>query len=624
MRPGTLRIDHRLIITWNIIIPLLFYGIILVIPIPYAVSGAFAFYNIYLFLATIVLYYISFRLPEKFRWLGGSTLTLILLALRLSFLWTSGYSNDMMIGGLIPFRDAFDYYHGARFISVGQLISNNSNGATWRPLFPGFLASMLFIFRQNLWVSVAVIVAIVGICYFLSACMVNQNVGPLAAAVYMSLLYFYIQPLIGTVYTEPLGLAFGSLGFVLLWRAAGKRNIVDWIVGLVVFTMALSVRAGAFFILPALILWSGWAFRGEKRYSFKVAGISAVALVVIFLAVNVAYDRLVVQPGGVPFGNFAATLYGQVVGGAGYNLAFRVLPSRSPALIYRAAGLFFLAHPLSFFIGVYKAYRDFFLPQLGILSFLTGDNDGWVGIFFWVVGSLLVLWGLFNSIRNFARAESSLLVAAFAGILVSIPFLPPIDGGIRIYASSMPFIFVLAAVAIGGFFRAADSSQGQDGPGIAVRTMSLILLALTVLLPVVILHLNKQPAQPAASCPGAQVPYAVIVNPGSYMDMVSDHATACGRMPEICLGDFQKNLGSYDPSDREMYQRLISWASGRDLRLFEAQDIIKGDFHFFVGPSADFPNISQSYVIAGCATEVRIPHRPDIYQMESVSSSSAH
>ena len=425
MKPAAFRINHRALSVLNIIIPLLFYGVILAIPISYSVSKAFAFYSVPFFLLILILYYINFRLPEKFRWLGGATLTSILLALRLSFLWTSGYSNDMVIGGLIPFRDAFDYYHGAKFISVGQLISNNSNGATWRPLFPGFLSSMLFIFQQNFQWSLAVLVILTGICYFLSAYLINQNLGSFSAAMYMSLLYFYIQPLIGTAYTEPLGLAIGCLGFVLLWTAAKKQNVLDLIFGLTIFTLALSVRAGAFFILPALILWSGWAFRGVKRFSLKYAGIAAVALLITFVAINTVYDQLVVQPGGVPFGNFAATLYGQVVGGAGYNWAFRVLPSRNAIFIYRAAGRYFLAHPLSFFIGAYKAYRDFFLPQLGILSFLTGSEFPWLGILLWIIASLLLLWGLFKSFRNFARPEFSLLIAAFAGILVSIPFLPP-------------------------------------------------------------------------------------------------------------------------------------------------------------------------------------------------------
>ena len=622
MEHPTPQINHRALNVLNIIVPLLFYGIILAIPIPYSISKTFAFYSIPFFLLILILYYLNFRLPEKFHWLGGATLTLILLALRLSFLWTSGYSNDMIIGGMVPFRDAFDYYHGAKFISVGQLISNNINGAAYRPLFPGFLSSMLFIFQQNLQWSLAVLVVLAGICYYLSAYLINRNLGSFAAAVYMSFLYFYIRPLIGTAYTEPLGLAFGCLGFVLLWTAAKKQNVPDLIFGLITFTTALSVRAGAFFILPALILWSGWAFRGEKRFSLQYASISAVTLIITFLALNTVFDRLVVQPGGVPFGNFAQTLYGQVVGGAGYNFALRTLPSRNAIFIYRAAGRYFLAHPLSFFIGAYKAYRDFFLPQLGILNFLTGSEFPWLGIALWIIASLLFLWGLFKSLRNFALPESSLLIAAFAGILVSIPFLPPIDGGIRIYASSMPFFFVLAAMAVGKNFSVTESDKGQDGFAVTVKTMSIILGILTVLLPVMILHITKQPAVHAVSCPSAQVSYAVTVNPGSYIDLVPNATTACGRVPEICLRDFQQNIASNDPSDQAIYQHFMAWTAGKSLRLFAAQDIVQGEFHFFAGPTADFPNVSKSYVIAGCATKISVPRRPDIYQIESVSSST--
>ena len=136
-------------------------------------------------------------------------------------------------------------------------------------MFPGFLASLLFIFQQNLQLSIAVLAVLVGICFYISAHGVNRNIGPFAAAVYMSLLYFYIQPLIGTAYTETLGLAFGSLGFVLLWRTAKEKRIPDLIFGLVSLTIGISARAGAFFVLPFLILWAGWVFRGAKRFSLN-------------------------------------------------------------------------------------------------------------------------------------------------------------------------------------------------------------------------------------------------------------------------------------------------------------------------------------------------------------------
>ena len=339
------------------------------------------------------------------------------------------------------------------------------------------------------------------------------------------------------------------------------------------------------------------------------------------LAVNIVYNRLVVQPGGVPDGNFSATIYGQVYGGAGYSLAYRTLPSRDPAFIYRAAGRYFLAHPLSFFVGVYKAYRDFFLPQLGALSFLSGGKLRWLGMLLWIAASLLLIWGLYKSIRNMASPESALFVAGFAGIFLSIPFLPSIDAGNRLYASTMPFVYILIAVAIGKNFSVTESAEGQDGFVMPARIMSIILGILTVLLPVIILHINNQPTVNATSCPSRQVPYAVIVNPGSYIDLVPDQPTACGGVPEICLSDFRKNLGSTDPSNQDMYQRFLALITDKSLRIFEAQDIVKGGFHFFVGPSADFSITPDSYMLAGCATKINVSGRPDIYRIQSASSS---
>ncbi len=183
----------------------------------------------------------------------------------------------------------------------------------------------------------------------------------------------------------------------------------------------------------------------------------------------------------------------------------------------------------------------------------------------------------------------------------------------------MPFIFVFAALGIGQNLSITESAQGQDGFAVTVKTMSIILGILTVLLPVIVLHINKQPAVNAVSCPDAQVPYAVTVNPGSYIDLVPNAATACGRVPEICLRDFQQNISSNDPSNQAVYQHFIAWTAGKSLRLFAAQDIVQGEFHFFAGPAADFPNVSKSYVIAGCATKINVPRRPDIYQIQSVN-----
>lgn len=612
----------RVIAVLNFAIPVVLYILVLVIQIPYSLSRLVSFYSIPLFLLVLVLYYAIFRLPGNLRWMAGASLTLILLGLQLSFLWSSGYSIDKIIGGLLPFRDAFDYYHGAKLISIGQPIANDINSASWRPLFAGFLAAVLFLTQQNFQWALAIITALAGSCYFLSAHYVQKSIGSPAAAFYMALTLFYIQPLMGTAYTEQLGLAFGCLGFILLWVATRTQRVRDLTAGLVVLMLAISTRAGAFFIFPVLILWAGWAFRGKRRFSLKYAGISAITILVAYLVVNTLYNRLVVQPGGVLFGNFAFTLYGQVVGGAGYNWAIRTLGSRNPIVVYRAAGQYFLAHPLSFFIGAAKAYRDFFLPQMGIFSFQPSGQLNWLDYLLWAAETLLLLWGLIRSLKSIGDPASSLLVAGFAGIFISIPFLPPIDGGIRIYASSMPFVYALPAMAAAEILsprrRLEEDALRLLNPALG---LSILLSALTVVVPILILYLNKPPMVNTPVCPGDQVSFAATIDPGSYIDLVPDNGTSCGRAPEVCLRDFNANMGTHDPSDREVLQYFLAPASLNRTRVFPASDLLNGGFYFFVGPSEDFQGASSGgYVLTGCATKVLVPKRQGIYQIQSINN----
>jgi hypothetical protein len=600
------------------IIPVFLFILILSIRIPYSISGFFASYSPTFFLILLVLYFFSFRLSGKFSWLAGASLTMLAFGLTLSYLWNSGFSSDKIIGGLLPYRDGFDYYNGARSISIGILIPNFAEGAAWRPLYPGFLASLLLFVKQNLQFALAILVGLAGICYYLSAHYFRNLLGSPAAAVYMTLLYFYIQPLVGTAYTEILGLAFGCLGFILLLNAAITQKKIDLVLGLFILMIAVSVRAGTFFIFPALVVWAGWAFRGQNTFSWKYAAIALTTVIFTYLVANTAFNRLMVEPGGFPFGNFAFTIYGQVVGGAGYNYAFQELGVRNPALILRAAWRFFLDHPLSFFIGSAKAYRDFFLPQLGVFGFHSIISLSWKDITLWLVATYLTLTGLLRLIKRRALPETSLLITGFAGILLSIPFLPPIDGGVRIYASTIPFVYILPAYAIAGFF--SDANRQEKKPLIKpVRAISGILSILTVMVPVMIMKLAHQPTVAVPSCDLEQVPFSVEVIEGSFIDLVPDHTTSCGGVPQVCISDFRHSMGTNDPSDMEVYNFLISQAEVESIRVFPADDMISGKHLLFVGTSREL-NFQENTQVTGCATEIFIERRPRIYKIETLTT----
>ena len=602
-----------------IIFPLALYISILIVPIPISISIFFSQFSFPYFLLVLFLYYVSFSVKGKYSWVSAACVTALIFSLRLSYLWISGHSGNMIIGGLLPYRDGFSYYNGANFLADGFRISNI---AAWRPLFTSFVSSLLFLTQHNLMWSMAILVGILGISCILSAYVIRNDFGALAATFYITFLYFYIQGLVGILYTELLGLALGCLGFILVWSATKSQRIVELAVGLAVLMIAVSIRAGTFFIFPMLVLWAGWAFRKQSFFSFRSALIVFVAVSIAFYLANSAFSLFIVESGKQSFGNFAFTLYGQVVGGAGYNSAIQRFGARNSEIIYRAAWKFFLQHPLSFFIGAAKAYRDFFFSSIGVFRYHSPSGQMLWNYLIWMTGLGSTVVGIVKSVRKISQPAYSFFVVVFIGFLLSIPFLPPIDGGIRIYASTMPLFFGLAAMAWGKF---GSFQMPWGSEGIVLRfagILSTLIIILAAIVPIFIQRLSTAPSFEIPSCPDDRVPYVVEIHQGSFVDILPDNETSCGRALQVCASDFQDSSIEMlaDASDAQVYQVILDSGitAGDGIRVFEGNDLVSETSYLFIGSISDFQRTSDHNLIAGCGILNSIKKRPNVVQLETV------
>lgn len=601
--------------------PLLLFWVVLFINVPASFSRHLHAYTLGSFLIVLAFYFVAFRLPRDHGILLSLGLTMTLLALTLSFKWTSGFSDNMVIGGLLPYKDGKNYYWGANLILDGLPVVK-AGQATERPLFPGFLAGVLSLTGQNLKITLAIVVQLVGVGLYLSARQVRNSFGGLAAGMYAALMYFYIQPLIGYTMSEMLGFIAGCIGFTMLWLASNRLDQFNFLLGILALMVAVSARAGAFFIFPMLILWVGWIFRGEKRFSVKAA-VSAFILVLIgFLLVNSIYARLLGIPPGNTFGNLSYALYGQVRGGTGWHSAIEDLGTRDASIVYRAALEYFLDHPISLFIGFAKSYRDFFLiGDQSIFPFWGHDWHNRLNLIPWLGTIILLVMGLVWSFREIRSNLASLLVAGFTGVFLSIPFLPPIDGGARFYASTMPFFFILPAV---GVWRLTPEPQPSNAPNgtsrielTIVRMISTALLVLTIVVPVIIHSLGKKPAFEPPTCLSGQEPFVIDPRPGSYLNLLKADSFQCGVAPDVCLDDFEKN--NIELSIDDFYQMLASMIKSDDsnVRIIPAADLIYDDFHYFYIPYAILADDNPSGVMTGCAVEIKTIYQ-SIYRVESI------
>ena len=547
--------------------------------------------------------------------LAGFGFTLLLCALSLSYCWSSGFSDNFLIGGLLPYKDAKNYYLGANLILNG-LPLENAGQATERPLFPSFLSSLLFLSKQNLQISLAILTLLAGAGLYFSSIRVMRSFGPASASLYSALLFFYIQSWLGYIMSELYGFIMGCFAFSLIWQVSFKFKWFDFILGLLTLLIGVSARAGAFFIFPMLALWAGWILRGKNRFSFRIGVYAVLIIIAGYAAVNSIYGKLVGVPEGSTFGNFAYALYGQVRGGTGWHSAIEDLGTRNPSVIYQAALQFFLAHPFSLLIAFAKSYRDFFLPGFSnILPFDVPWQPIWLTYVLFAGFMASLIRGIVLLFRNFRSNVSSLLIAGFAGILLSIPFLPPIDGGSRFHASTVPFMYVIPAVGVSKLFKRhnVDITEAIESTGLRQSTGTLVLL--TTIAPLIIYSFSTKPETGELTCSSGQETFTINVNTSSHIDLIQTGTASCGFAPAICLNDFEAHNTEIMSDD--FYQFMLSTAQEKDIRVIPAVNLKDNEFrYFFVDPEI-FANNNSGQLLSGCAPEVSTRNQ-QIYLVESV------
>jgi hypothetical protein len=231
------------------------------------------------------------------------------------------------------------------------------------------------------------------------------------------------------------------------------------------------------------------------------------------------------------------------------------------------------------------------------------------------------LWGFLLVLKNIRLNLSSLHATAFIGIILSIPFLPPVDGGSRFYASTTPFFFILPAFGVKSFFReqmpgtgSADQISSQFW---TLRFLSVILIFLTLVAPIGIRALSQKPSYTVPVCSSPQKPFVMETHQGSYIDLIKDGTAPCGFVPEVCLRDFEEN--NIEKSNDDFYQHLLfsTENSERNIRIIPSIDLVQEKFHYFYVSQDTLTGISPFGLIAGCATPLETKSQ-SIYLVESV------
>ena len=594
----------------GLLLPAIIFLLVLFAPLPAKFLSSLLPLRLPHLILGLGLYHACFRFPGKAGWLAGASLTAAFFALLLSRNWSLGLSNANIIGGFIPYKDGFYYYNGAGVLLSGQPIPDTGLQGAFRPLFPGLLAALLSATGRNLMAGTAVITLWLSISLFSAAWTAGKEWGALPAAWLMVLMAAFIAPMVGFNLTELPGLAYACLAFTLLMASDLNKNPTDVVIGGMALIMANSIRAGAFFMLPFVVLWAGYRLNTGKGLSLRYVAVFSAVLFLGLITANWVFPRLLTAAGAMTNGSFAWMLYGQAVGGAGWQYHYQALGTSDPGVVLDAAVQKILTYPQGFLIGALKSYRDLFsIGQGGIYDlFSVGSQIGLT--LFWLVCIVFTLAGLYFAIRYWKETGNLLMICMAIGIVLSIPFLPPVDGGNRFYAGAVPFIYGLAALGLSFLLRlkqptSTESPAGHLPDTIGLRLTSLVLFAINLVAPLMLMCV-RQPAEIADQpCPDGQVSYAVALRPGSALDILPEGNTNCGRAPRLCLRQFEKYGLEKNVDDFFVKILELARASDTGIRLVAVHDLRTLEYYFFVQPLDAAASTDTGVTLAGCALPIR-------------------
>jgi hypothetical protein len=417
----------------------------------------------------------------------------------------SPYTSYSAIGGLLPYSDASSYYSGAQnLLENGKLDTWNSR----RPLNAILFAIRLWFTNNNFQTALILQALLCGVSCLLVATCVTKIFGKISGVITFLILFFFATNFIPTTLSETLGLTLGALGFVFLWHGLYHKQYINLGFGALLLTIGLNTRAGAFLILPSLILWMGMAeiLSNQSKFlknknSIPLFSLSHPAFVVTvgifagFIFNNSLLLLYNANNDAALHSNFALTLFGLAAGGKGWSYAYAIYPeltnqteAATAKFLYNKSLELFLTNPFSLLKGYFKGV---FGLLKGLISFFQYKLPASLLLkaVIRLCGVLIVFFGVYRLKRLYPlyQKEIGLIAVGLLSMLLSAGILWT-DGGFRVFAATIPFFAAAVGVAFGSFLQDLKINQKSDAyrktNEIKIANyLSVLLLIITLLGP---------------------------------------------------------------------------------------------------------------------------------------------
>lgn len=496
----------------------------------------------------LLLTYLVLRLPEPWRLPAAFAVGGALFGLALGGLWASGQSEPYVVSGLIPYNDAATYYVDASRLLDGSVLSDISSR---RPISIGLLGALLGITGRNLQNATAILVFLEAVACLYLMLEVRQAKGAFAGSITFWIVFLFARRFMGTTMTETLGVALGALALAFFCRGGFCKSLPFILLGLFVLTTALNVRAGAFFILPLLVLWVGWLFRGKGWLAWKPTLLAALVMAAGF-GLNSLVLRLIGNPEGLLFGNFAESLYGLASGGERWSYVYTQysetlsLPDKERMQqIYQLSFDLIRQNPMGLVRGILHQWELLFSDTWFSVYAYVGGEDVAANRPLHLVLYALCLTALVQLVRKWKTPFYSFLLIATVGIFLSVPFVPPGDAHkMRAFAATIPMMALLPAVGVSELSLLFPWKPARDLPveerlPAGLTGYTTLLLLFIVIAPYVALKTAVPPVIKPPVCPAGETAVTMHYNAGTSVRLIRESVLQLDWLPEFHYGRYK-------------------------------------------------------------------------------------
>jgi len=358
--------------------------------------------------------------------------------------WHQGPSMGFTVANFFPVSDARGYHACATSLAA----TGHFEHTPWcsrRALYPFMLATFLGVTGWHAQIALLLQAMLIGFAIMTLSIEAARLIGWISGAlVFVALFIFAWEFALSAFVTEVAGLSLGLVGLALVLRFVGNPGAGLPFAGLALMSIALTARAGAMLLLPALIVW-GWLIvqNPSNRYRIRhllpfilavVAGPLLQAALLLALGVDLRNTG----------GNYAASLYGLSTGSRDWAEAYRefgaLIKSDEAAAfrhIYDAALSNILQAPGVFIKALFQAGRHF-VTSLFKFGTLAMANTAL---------TLLFAVGLVACGHRRRTPLAGLVLIMAAAEAASAPFIVD-SGGPRIFAASIAVRIFVAAIGL--------------------------------------------------------------------------------------------------------------------------------------------------------------------------------